>query len=246
VAVDLYGQTPDYRRLLEVCARYGVPLVEDAAEALGASYLGEQAGSFGAAGIFSFNGNKIVTTSGGGMFVTGSKDLADRARYLSAQARVAVVHYEHVEVGYNYRMSNLLAALGSAQLSTLDERIARKARIEQRYRDELSYLPGVEFMPRAPGCEPNHWLTCVTIDPTRLGCDRDELRLALERHDIESRPTWKPLHLQPLFQDAPVVGGRVAEQIFDRGLCLPSGSNLTDHDLERIVGVVCDFAGARG
>jgi dTDP-4-amino-4,6-dideoxygalactose transaminase len=238
VTVDLYGQTADYGRLIPVCEEYGIPLVEDSAEALGATHRGAAAGSFGAVGVFSFNGNKIITTSGGGMLVTGDKALADRARHLATQAREPEAHYEHVDLGFNYRMSNLLAALGVAQLRGLDRRIARRHAVNQAYRDALGPLPGISFMPRADYGEPNDWLTCVLVDPGGFGATREDVRVALEAQDIEARPTWKPLHLQPLFADTRVVGGDVAARIFEHGLCLPSGSNLTDGDLERVVGVI--------
>jgi dTDP-4-amino-4,6-dideoxygalactose transaminase len=240
ITVDLYGQSADYDRLMERCDHYGVPLVEDAAEALGATYRGRAVGSFGAAGVFSFNGNKIITTSGGGMLVTGSEDLARRARHLATQAREPFPHYEHTVLGFNYRLSNLLAALGRAQLRGLDSHLARRQRINRYYRDALAGLAGITFMPVADYGTPNHWLTCILIDPGRFGADREEVRLALEAEDIESRPTWKPLHLQPFFADAPVVGGAVAAGIFERGLCLPSGSALADGDLERIVRIIGD------
>jgi dTDP-4-amino-4,6-dideoxygalactose transaminase len=238
VTVDLYGQTADYGRLVPVCEKYGVPIVEDAAEALGASHRGAAAGSFGASGVFSFNGNKIITTSGGGMLVTRDKGLADRARHLATQAREPEAHYEHVDLGFNYRMSNLLAALGVAQLRGLDGRMARRHAVNQAYRNALGALPGISFMPRAEYGEPNDWLTCVLIDPDRYGATREDIRVALEEQDIESRPTWKPLHLQPLFADTRVIGGDVAARIFDEGLCLPSGSSLTDTDIDRVVGVI--------
>jgi dTDP-4-amino-4,6-dideoxygalactose transaminase len=221
-----------------VCEKYGVPIVEDAAEALGASHRGAAAGSFGASGVFSFNGNKIITTSGGGMLVTRDKGLADRARHLATQAREPEAHYEHVDLGFNYRMSNLLAALGVAQLRGLDGRMARRHAVNQAYRNALGALPGISFMPRAEYGEPNDWLTCVLIDPDRYGATREDIRVALEEQDIESRPTWKPLHLQPLFADTRVIGGDVAARIFDQGLCLPSGSSLTDTDIDRVVGVI--------
>jgi dTDP-4-amino-4,6-dideoxygalactose transaminase len=238
VTVDLYGQTADYGRLVPVCEKYGVPIVEDAAEALGASHRGAAAGSFGASGVFSFNGNKIITTSGGGMLVTRDKGLADRARHLATQAREPEAHYEHVDLGFNYRMSNLLAALGVAQLRGLDGRMARRHAVNQAYRDALGALPGISFMPRAEYGEPNDWLTCVLVDPDACGATREDIRVALEEQDIESRPTWKPLHLQPLFADTRVIGGDVAARIFDQGLCLPSGSSLTDTDIDRVVGVI--------
>jgi dTDP-4-amino-4,6-dideoxygalactose transaminase len=238
VTVDLYGQAADYDRLLPLADSYGVPLVEDAAEALGATYRSRAAGSFGASGVFSFNGNKIITTSGGGMLVTESAHVADRARYLATQARDPSPHYEHSVVGYNYRLSNLLAALGRAQLRGLDSRIERRRRINEYYRTALAELPGIGFMPIAAYGEPNYWLTCITIDPEQFGVDREAVRLALESVDIEARPTWKPLHLQPVFAASPVVGGSVAAHIFDQGLCLPTGSGLSNEDLERVAGVI--------
>jgi dTDP-4-amino-4,6-dideoxygalactose transaminase len=240
--VDLYGQCADYGPLLEACAEYEVPVVEDAAEALGASYQGRCAGSFGRAGVLSFNGNKTITTSGGGMLVSDDSSFIERARHLSTQAREPFVHYQHELVGYNYRLSNLLAAVGRGQLHGLDDRLERRRSIADRYRSGLGGLPGISFMPVAPYGVPNHWLTCVLVDPDVFGADREEIRLALEEEDIESRPTWKPIHLQPAYADAPAVGGEVAASIFDRGLCLPSGSRLSATDLDRIVSVVASLA----
>jgi dTDP-4-amino-4,6-dideoxygalactose transaminase len=242
VTVDLYGQSADYDALLATAAAYDVPVIEDAAEALGATYRGRAAGSFGAAAVFSFNGNKIITTSGGGMLVTDSASFADRARHLATQAREPFPHYEHTTLGFNYRLSNLLAALGRAQLHGLDSRIDRRRRINEHYRRRLEGVPGIEFMPRADYGEPNHWLTCVTVDPEQFGSDRETIRLALEAADIESRPTWKPLHLQPLFSGQRVVGGPVCADVFRRGLCLPSGSALTDDELARITDIVLSQA----
>jgi dTDP-4-amino-4,6-dideoxygalactose transaminase len=238
VTVDLYGQAADYDALVPLCEHYEIPLIEDAAEALGSTYRRKAAGSFGTAGVFSFNGNKIITTSGGGMLVAASAELAERARYLATQARDPAPHYEHSTLGFNYRLSNLLAALGRAQLRGLESRITRRRRINRSYRTALNDLPGLEFMPVADYGEPNYWLTCITVDPDQFGVDREVIRLALEEVNIESRPTWKPLHLQPLFAATPVVGGSVSAGIFERGLCLPSGSALSDEDLERIVDVV--------
>ena len=238
VTVDLYGQSCDYDRLLAACDRHGVPLVEDAAEALGGTYRGRPAGSFGRFGVFSFNGNKIITTSGGGMLVTESADEAARARYLATQAREPFPHYEHTTIGYNYRLSNLLAALGRAQLAGLDSRITRRRRIQERYRDALGGIEGIEFMPIAPYGEPNWWLTCLTVDPDAFGCDREDIRLALEAADIEARPTWKPLHLQPVFAGNKVVGGSVCAEIFDRGICLPTGSALSESDQDRVIDLI--------
>ncbi len=238
VTVDLYGQSADYDPLVAECERYGIPLIEDAAEAIGATYRGRATGTFGDAAVFSFNGNKIITTSGGGMLVTASADLADRARHLATQARDPAPHYEHSTIGFNYRLSNLLAAVGRAQLRGLQSRIDRRRRIHASYREALADLPGITFMPVAGYGEPNYWLTCVQVDPGSFGADREAIRLALEDGDIESRPTWKPLHLQPVFAGAPTVGGAVAAGIFERGLCLPTGSALTEAQLARIVEIL--------
>ena len=235
VTVDLYGQSADYDALTALCDRYGLPLVEDAAEALGATYRGRPAGSFGRAGVFSFNGNKIITTSGGGMLVSDDADLVERARFLATQARDPFPHYEHSVLGFNYRLSNLLAALGRGQLLGLDDRMARRRAIDVAYRDALADAPGIEFMPIAGYGEPNWWLTCITVDPDAFGADREQIRLALEAEDIESRPTWKPLHLQPVFEGAPTVGGAACASIFERGLCLPTGSALSADDQARVV-----------
>jgi dTDP-4-amino-4,6-dideoxygalactose transaminase len=246
VTVDMYGQCADYDRLLAVCDRYGVPLIEDAAEALGATYRGRPAGGFGRAGILSFNGNKIMTTGGGGMLVTDDGALADRVRYLATQAREPVAHYEHTEIGYNYRLSNLLAAIGRGQLMMLDERMALRRQTFEFYRAALAGLPGVSFMPVADYGTPNHWLTCVLVDPDEFGADREDIRVHLQAHDIESRPTWKPMHLQPVYRDHGMRGGAVSAGIFARGLCLPSGSSLTDADRHRVVDAIRSTPRPRG
>jgi len=238
IAVDLYGQCADYDRILAACGQYGVPLIEDAAEALGATYQGKPAGSFGAAAAFSFNGNKIITTSGGGMLVSTDAELVERARSLSQQARDPAPYYQHSKIGYNYRMSNLLAAVGRGQLRVLQDRVARKREIFRYYQDTLGGLPGLSFMPEAGyGCS-NRWLTCILIDSSRFGATGEDIRLVLERENIESRPLWKPMHLQPVFSGDRVRGGAVSEELFEKGLCLPSGTALRDADLERIAGVV--------
>ncbi len=242
VAVDLYGQTADYGRLVPLCEQYGVALVEDAAEALGATHRGAAAGSFGDAGVFSFNGNKIITTSGGGMLVSRHEELVDRARHLATQAREPEAHYEHIDLGFNYRLSNLLAALGVAQLRGLDRHMARRHEINAAYRAALGAVPGITFMPRAGYGEPNDWLTCILVERDAFGASPEDIRVALESEDIEARPTWKPLHLQPLFAGTPVVGGAVAAGVFERGLCLPSGSTLSGADLGRVVGVIEQLA----
>ncbi len=238
IAVDLYGQCADYDPIRSACERYGVPLVEDAAEALGATYKDTPSGGFGRFGIFSFNGNKIITTSGGGMLVSHEGALVERARFLATQARDPAPHYEHSHVGYNYRMSNVLAAIGRGQLRTLPERVAIRRRIFARYAQGLQNLPGIEFMPEAPYGHANRWLTCLTIDAARFGADRETVRLALEAESIEARPAWKPMHLQPVFAGARMFGGAMSERIFRDGLCLPSGSSLSDQDQDRIISIV--------
>lgn len=238
IAVDLYGQCADYEPILGLCDRYGVPLVEDAAEALGASYRGRSAGGFGRMGVFSFNGNKIITTSGGGMLVSHERALIDRARFLATQARDSAPHYEHSHVGYNYRLSNVLAAIGRAQLRTLAQRVSRRRDIFDRYVQELGDLPGVRFMPEALYGRSNRWLTCLTVDAAQFGADREALRLALEAVNIEARPVWKPMHMQPVFAGAPTFGGAVSERLFKDGLCLPSGSSLTADEQARVIAVV--------
>jgi dTDP-4-amino-4,6-dideoxygalactose transaminase len=238
ISVDLYGETADYTALESLCHRFEVPLIEDSAQALGSTHRGRAAGSFGMAGVFSFNGNKIVTTSGGGMLVTGSTAWAERARHLATQAREPFSHYEHTAVGYNYRLSNLLAALGRAQLRGLDVRIERRAKIDAAYTDGLLGLPGVSPMPRTAAGASNHWLTCVLIDPEAFGADREKVRLALEDGDIESRPTWKPLHLQAAFAGATLIGPGHCARVFERGLCLPTGSALSSVDQSRIIEII--------
>jgi dTDP-4-amino-4,6-dideoxygalactose transaminase len=238
IAVDMYGQCADYDLLLATCDRYGVALIEDAAEALGATYRGRAAGSFGVAGVLSFNGNKIVTTGGGGMLVTDDGRVASRTRYLATQAREPVGHYEHRSVGYNYRLSNLLAAIGRGQLHRLDDLIATRHQTARCYRAALGDLPGLEFMPIARYGTPNWWLTCLLVDADAFGAGRDELLAALARRNIEARPAWKPMHLQPVFSGCVVRGGAVSADLFRRGVCLPSGSALTEDDRARVVDVV--------
>jgi FlaA1/EpsC-like NDP-sugar epimerase/dTDP-4-amino-4,6-dideoxygalactose transaminase/lipopolysaccharide/colanic/teichoic acid biosynthesis glycosyltransferase len=238
VTVDLYGACPDYNLILAVCAEYGVAVVEDAAEALGATFAGRPAGSFGAAGVLSFNGNKIITTSSGGALLCHDRSAADRARYLATQARRPVAHYEHAEVGFNYRLSNLLAAFGRGQLATLDERIARRRAIQARYREAFADLPGVAFPATEPAGTTNAWLTCITLEPGVAALGPEELRLELEARNIESRPLWKPMHAQPVFRGHPARLDGTADRLFATGLCLPSGSGLSDSDLERVVNAV--------
>ena len=237
IVVDLYGQCADYGPIIETCERYGVPVVEDAAEALGSTYKDMPAGSFGAVATFSFNGNKIITTSGGGMLVSLDAGMVERARHLATQAKDPAPHYQHSEIGYNYRMSNLLAAVGRGQLRVLKDRVSRKREIFHFYQRAFGDLPGVSFMPIAGYGEPNYWLTCILVDPARFGATREDIRLALEKENIEARPLWKPMHLQPIFKDCRVRSGSVSEGIFRDGLCLPSGTALTDVELHRIAGI---------
>jgi len=235
IAVDLYGQCADYDRIVPLCDEYGVPLIEDAAEALGATYRGKPAGSFGQIAVFSFNGNKIITTSGGGMLVSRDGELVSRARNLASQARMPVVHYQHDEIGYNYRLSNLLAALGRGQLRSLPDRVRRKREISALYQAALGAVPGITFMPLHTAGEPTCWLTCILVDPRRSGTDPEKLRLRLEDADIETRPVWKPLHLQPALVSARHMVTGVAEGLFTAGLCLPAGTAMTDRDVEHVV-----------
>lgn len=238
VVVHLYGQSADLDAIAAACVRYGVPLVEDAAEALGASHKGRSPGTVGATGVFSFNGNKIITTAGGGMLVSADGVRIAHARKLATQARDPAPHYEHSEVGYNYRLSNVLAAIGRGQLRVLDDRVAARRRNFDFYATALADMPGIEFMPEAPWGTHTRWLTTLTINQEHFGTDREGLRRALEADGIEARPVWKPMHLQPFYAKYPIVGGDVADDLFARGLCLPSGSSLTQVDLERVVGVI--------
>jgi dTDP-4-amino-4,6-dideoxygalactose transaminase len=238
IAVDLYGQCADYDQIGETCRDYGVPLIEDAAEALGATYRGRRAGSFGNMAVFSFNGNKIITTSGGGMLVSNDRASVDKARFLATQARDPAPHYQHSTIGYNYRMSNLLAAVGRGQLEVIEERISARRKVFDYYHSALRDICGISFMPEAEYGLGNRWLTCVLIEPNDFGATREDVRLALEAENIESRPIWKPMHMQPVFKECRIRGGKVAEEIFDNGLCLPSGSSLSAKDQERVIDVI--------
>jgi len=238
IVADIYGQCAAWNEILAAAAAYGVPVIEDAAEAVGATYRGAWAGGFGVLGIFSFNGNKILTTGGGGMLLSADAKLIDRAHNLATQAREPEAHYEHRELGYNYRLSNVLAGIGRGQLLTLGRRIERRREIFEFYRAALGDLPGVGFMPEAPHCRSTRWLTCLTIDPTVGGVDRHAVLSALTAANIEARPLWKPLHRQPLYRDAAVFGGAVADRLFERGLCIPSGSALTAGELQRVVDAI--------
>lgn len=238
IGVDLYGQCVDWEPVIAACQRHGVAVIEDAAEALGATYRDRPAGSLGDVSILSFNGNKIITTSGGGMLLARDAALIDRARYLATQAREPVRHYEHKEIGFNYRLSNLLAAVGRAQLADLDRRVAARRAIRERYRAALGDLPGWSFMPEASWGRATFWLSCATIDAGAFGATRDRVIERLAALDIEARPVWKPLHRQPAFAGAQVLRGQVAEALFRDGLCLPSGSSLTEGEQDRVIEAV--------
>ncbi len=289
IPTDLYGQCCNLKRILDICNEYNIPVICDSAEAVGATYKRDgkfiHAGKGAKLAAFSFNGNKIITTSGGGMLASDSKELIDRACFLSQQARDPFPHYEHTEIGYNYRMSNILAAIGRGQLKVLDERVKRKREIFEYYKENLGGVPGIKFMPEADYGRSNRWLTVILITPEEFGADREIVRLALEAENIESRPVWKPMHLQPVFEcekeagqarnarkdkkarrryslsvtgyekdvksetgekgglgkkryKARVVGGEVAEDLFNSGLCLPSGTVMSEQDLDRIIDII--------
>lgn len=234
ILVHLYGQSADIEPILKTCQHYNIPLIEDAAEALGATYQGRSPGTYGRIGIYSFNGNKIITTSGGGMLISEDAKLVEKARFLATQARDPTPHYQHSEIGYNYRLSNVLAGIGRGQLRVLSDRVAARRRNFEFYQRALGHLPGIEFMPEATYGRATRWLTCLTIDPNLFGYSREQVRIALAEQQIESRPVWKPLHLQPIFADCESIGGPVAESLFEQGLCLPSGSNLKEEELSRV------------
>jgi len=238
VLVHLYGQSANIGPILALCRQYGVPLVEDAAEALGAAYQGQTPGTFGAFGLFSFNGNKMITTSGGGMLVSENEAWIAHARKLATQARDDAPHYEHSEIGYNYRLSNILAGVGRGQLQVLAERVAACRHNFAAYQAALGDLPGIAFMPEAAWGVHTRWLTTLTIEPALFGADREQIRLALEAENIEARPIWKPMHLQPVFAGYEVVDSGVAADIFKKGLCLPSGTALTAAERERVVATI--------
>jgi pyridoxal phosphate-dependent aminotransferase EpsN len=238
VVVHLYGQCADLDPILQICAEYGVVVIEDAAEAVGALYKGKPAGTLGDIGVYSFNGNKIVTTTGGGMLVSPNVDWVAKARFWSQQARDPVPWYEHSELGYNYRMSNVLAGIGRGQLEVLDLRVQQRRTIAFRYRDAFADLPGISLMPQAPYGLHTNWLSCFLIEEQEFGCSRDELIRFLDAVGIESRPVWKPMHLQPFYAACEHYGGDVAEDLFRRGICLPSSSSLSLESQQRVINQV--------
>jgi len=238
VVVHLYGQSADMDPILDVCGRYGVPVMEDAAEALGALYKGKPVGTLGSLGAFSFNGNKIITASGGGMLISKNVAWLEKARFWSTQARDPSNAYLHSEVGYNYRLSNVLAAIGRGQLLVLGERVRRRSEIAFAYCEAFADLAGIALMPQADYGLHTNWLSCFLVDEKRFGCDRDGVGRALSEAHIEWRPLWQPMHLQPLFRGIRCLGGTVAEDLFRRGLCLPSSSNLTYEEQMRVIAAV--------
>ncbi|OJJ21756.1 pyridoxal phosphate-dependent aminotransferase [marine bacterium AO1-C] len=237
IVVHLYGQPAQMQEIQAVAQKYEIPIIEDAAEALGSSYQGQKAGTLGDLGVISFNGNKIITTSAGGALVTKTVQQAQKALFWATQAKEDAPHYEHQELGHNYRLSNVLAAIGVGQMTQLEARVARRREIFEFYQ---AHLPAnkVGFQPEIKGTCSNRWLSCVVLNPTRTKATPEDIRLRLEAENIESRPLWKPMHLQPLFKEAPYYGGQIAEDLFNQGLCLPSGSSLTEDDLARIVLIV--------
>jgi pyridoxal phosphate-dependent aminotransferase EpsN len=243
IVVHLYGQCADMEPILELCGRYDVPVLEDAAEALGSTYKGKPAGTLGDVGVYSFNGNKIITTTGGGMLVSRNAAWVEKARFLSQQARDPGLAYEHSELGYNYRMSNVLAGIGRGQLEVLDLRVQQRRAIAFRYRDAFADLPGITLMPQAPYGLHTNWLSCFLIDEKKFGLSRDALIRALDEANVESRPVWKPMHLQPLYAGCERYGGEVAEDLFRRGICLPSSSSLTEEEQLYVINSVRKAAG---
>ena len=247
IPVHLYGMPGKLDEILEVANRYKIPVLEDSAEALGSEYKGRKCGTFGEYAALSFNGNKIITTSGGGALVCPSEERAKRVLFYATQAREQAPHYQHEKIGYNYRMSNICAGIGRGQMFVLDEHIARRREIHYLYVKLLAGVKGVKVMcqPEGGDFNSNYWLTCITVDPEEAGFTREDVRLALDADNIESRPLWKPMHLQPVFKDAPFYGNGTSERLFEIGLCLPSGPTLTDEDIERVTKVVRQLSNFR-
>ena len=235
LVVHLYGLSTDMDKIMEICNSYNVPVIEDAAESLGAYYKGKHTGTIGELGVFSFNGNKIITTSGGGMLVSADEEKIKKVRFWSTQSRDPARHYEHSELGFNYRMSNIVAGIGRGQLKVLDKRLAKKKYIFEYYKKELGHLDGIGFMPINEWNKPNYWLSVITLEGKVRPID---LMKALEAQNIDTRPVWKPMHLQPFFADCDYIGGDVSEKLFENGLCLPSDTKMMDEDLDRVCGAI--------
>jgi pyridoxal phosphate-dependent aminotransferase EpsN len=244
LVVHLFGQCADMDPILAVCAQYRVPVFEDAAEALGATYKGRSAGTLGDAAAFSFNGNKIITTTGGGMLVSRHRELIEQARFWSTQAKEPGLAYHHCELGYNYRISNVLAGIGRGQLLVLDERVGQRRAAALRYEQAFADVAGIELMPQAPYGLHTNWLSCFLIDEQQFGCSRDELVQQLDQANIETRPVWKPMHMQPLYASSQCYGGSVSEDLFRRGICLPSSSSMTEQEQDHVIAATRSVAGA--
>ena len=247
IPVHLYGMPVKMGEVMEVANRYGIPVLEDSAEALGSEYKGRKCGTFGEYGVLSFNGNKMITTSGGGALICPNEEKAKRALFYATQAREQAPHYQHEKIGYNYRMSNICAGIGRGQMFVLDEHVARRREIHDLYVKLLAGVKGVKVMcqPEGEDFNSNYWLTCITVDPEEAGFTREDVRLALDEDNIESRPLWKPMYLQPVFKNAPFYGNGTSERLFEIGLCLPSGPTLTDEDVERVTKVVKQLSNFR-
>jgi dTDP-4-amino-4,6-dideoxygalactose transaminase len=240
IPVHLYGMPANMPAIMAIAKEFDIPVIEDAAEALGSTLNGKACGTFGDIGILSFNGNKIITTSGGGALISDHSEYAQKARFLATQARDVAPHYQHTHIGYNYRMSNICAGIGRGQMEVLAQRVAQRRKNYAFYTEMLSAIPGFSFLPETPGAYSNRWLSCVLVDPKKTpnGLTREDIRLYLEKDNIETRPLWKPMHMQPIFENSPYYGADTAERLFDQGLCLPSGSNLEDKDLHRVISKV--------
>lgn len=235
LVVHLYGLSADMDKIMAICNKYNVPVIEDAAESLGTYYKGQHTGTFGEYGIFSFNGNKIITTSGGGMLVSNNEEKVKKVRFWSTQSRDQARHYQHSELGFNYRMSNVVAGIGRGQLKVLDQRVAKKKYIYEYYKRELGHLEGINFMPVNEWDKPNYWLTSMTVTGKITPL---EIMEKLEANNIESRPVWKPMHLQPFFSEYDYIGGDVSQKLFENGVCLPSDTKMTDDDLQRVCKII--------
>ncbi|WP_372367590.1 aminotransferase class V-fold PLP-dependent enzyme [Candidatus Uabimicrobium sp. HlEnr_7] len=238
IPTDLYGQSCDLDAICEICRPFDIPVVVDSAEGVGTKYKRRHAGHGATAAVYSFNGNKIITSSGGGILASHDQKLIDYARFLATQARESFPYYEHKEIGYNYRLSNICAAIGCAQLEVIDKRAQQKRAIFEYYKRHLEDLPGIEFMPEADYGKSNYWLSVILIDSLKCGTSYEKVRQALEKENIESRPMWKPMHLQPVFVDCDVVDNMVASKLFEQGLCLPSGTSMSKEDLQRVINII--------
>lgn len=239
IPVHLYGMPAKMDEIMAIAGEFGIPVLEDAAEALGAEYKGQKCGTFGEFACLSFNGNKMITTSGGGALVCHTEEEAKHTKFLATQARDQAPHYQHSHIGYNYRMSNICAGIGRGQMLVLDDHIARRREIHALYKKELSNIPGISvFDNPSEEFNSNHWLTCIIVNPDIAGFSREDIRLKMEKENIETRPLWKPMHLQPVFEGTPYYGADVAEKLFENGLCLPSGSSLNDEDIYRVVSII--------